>query len=97
MSEPAPRPPFALPARDRPAAADGGQAPAVPELLADDVTVDLTAMRTSAGVDEIIEALDRDLVGLRPVKDRISEIAALLLIDRVRAGSGWRLGRRACT
>jgi probable Rubsico expression protein CbbX len=87
-----PRPAFALPARDRPAAADGGQAPAAPELLADDVTVDLAAERTSAGVDEIIEALDTDLVGLRPVKDRISEIAALLLVDRARARFGLVAG-----
>jgi hypothetical protein len=43
------------------------------------VTVDLAAERASAGVDEIVEALDRDLVGLRPVKTRINEIAALLL------------------
>ncbi|MGD0605435.1 MAG: CbbX protein [Streptosporangiaceae bacterium] len=95
-----PRPAFALPARDRPAAADGGQPgaadggqdPAVPELLADDMTVDLATMRALAGVDEIIEALDRDLVGLRPVKDRVSEIAALLLIDRARARFGLAAG-----
>ena len=87
-----PRPLFALPVRGDPAAPGGDQVPAEPELLADDVTVDLAAERTSAGVDEIIEALDRDLVGLRPVKDRISEIAALLLIDRVRARFGLAAG-----
>jgi probable Rubsico expression protein CbbX len=96
MSEPegrgTARPLFALPARDGPAAPGGDQVPAAPELLADDVTVDLTAERALAGVDEIIEALDRELVGLRPVKTRIGEIAALLLIDRVRARYGLAAG-----
>jgi len=87
-----PRPLFALPVRGEPGAPGDGQAPAAPELLADDVTVDLAAERASAGVDEIIEALDRDLVGLQPVKTRISEIAALLLIDRVRARFGLSAG-----
>ena len=97
MSEPegrggAPRPLFALPVPGDPAAPGDGQVPAAPELLADDMTVDLAAERTSAGVDEIIEALDRDLVGLQPVKTRIGEIAALLLIDRVRARFGLAAG-----
>ena len=77
---------FALPTPEKPAG--GNQPPAAPEPLADDATVDLAAERASAGVDEIIEALDRDLVGLRPVKTRINEIAALLLIDRVRTRFG---------
>jgi probable Rubsico expression protein CbbX len=81
---------FALPTPEKPAAGD--QPPGVPEPLADDATVDLAAERASAGVDEIIEALDRDLVGLRPVKTRINEIAALLLIDRVRARFGLSAG-----
>jgi len=81
---------FALPTPEEPAG--GNQPPAVPEPLADDATVDLAAERASAGVDEIIEALDRDLVGLRPVKTRINEIAALLLIDRVRTRFGLSAG-----
>ena len=37
---------------------------------------------------EVLDALDRDLLGLKPVKARIREIAALLLIERVRKRLG---------
>ena len=47
-------------------------------------TVDLAAERTSAGLDSYMAELDVALIGLAPVKQRISEIASLLLIDRVR-------------
>jgi probable Rubsico expression protein CbbX len=36
------------------------------------------------GIEEILGQLDRELIGLRPVKTRIREIASLLLIERVR-------------
>lgn len=39
-------------------------------------------------VEPVIEELERDLVGLAPVKQRIRDIAALLVIDRLRAGFG---------
>nr|QCI07610.1 Rubisco expression protein [Nitophyllum punctatum] len=35
-------------------------------------------------IQEIIDELERELIGLKPVKTRIKEIAALLLIDRLR-------------
>src|SRR6202011_4821421 len=35
-------------------------------------------------VDEVLAKLDRELVGLTAVKERIREIAALLLVDRLR-------------
>jgi probable Rubsico expression protein CbbX len=35
-----------------------------------------------------MDALDRDLVGLKPVKNRIRDIAALLVIDRLRMNLG---------
>ena len=35
-------------------------------------------------VETVLEELDRDLVGLAPVKQRIRDIAALLVIDRLR-------------
>ena len=63
-------------------------APAAAELLADDATVDLAEERARAGVDRVLDALDCDLVGLAPVKARVREIAALLLIDRARARFG---------
>ena len=40
------------------------------------------------GIEEVLEQLDRELVGLKPVKTRIREIASLLLIERVRKKLG---------
>jgi probable Rubsico expression protein CbbX len=59
-----------------------------PEVLPADATVDLREVRKETGIDEVLEALDRELVGLKVVKDRIREVAALLLVDRTRARFG---------
>src|SRR5512142_614101 len=53
-------------------------APAAPS------TVDATA----ADIAALLAELDRELVGLAPVKKRIAEIAALLAVDRARAAHG---------
>ena len=47
-------------------------------------TIDLAASYASSGVEEVLEQLDRELIGLVPVKTRIREIAALLLVDQAR-------------
>jgi probable Rubsico expression protein CbbX len=47
-------------------------------------SIDLAADFRDSGVAEILEELDRELVGLKPVKQRIREIAALLLVERAR-------------
>ena len=39
-------------------------------------------------VEDVLAELDRDLVGLAPVKARIRDIAALLVIDKLRANLG---------
>ena len=39
-------------------------------------------------VEAVMDELDRDLVGLAPVKARIRDIAALLVIDKLRAAHG---------
>ena len=39
-------------------------------------------------VEEVIQALEHDLVGLAPVKARIRDMAALLVIDKLRAAHG---------
>lgn len=41
----------------------------------------------------MLEALDREVIGLVPVKRRIAEIAALLLVDRARARFGLTASR----
>lgn len=51
--------------------------------------IDLRAEFDGAGIGDVLAALDRDLVGLRPVKARIREIASLLLIERVRQKCGF--------
>ena len=48
------------------------------------VTVDLQREYEEAGVGDVLDELDRTLVGLKPVKTRIREIASLLLIERIR-------------
>jgi probable Rubsico expression protein CbbX len=53
---------------------DGGAGP----------SVDLRAEFDAAGIADILERLDRELVGLAPVKTRIREISSLLLVERVR-------------
>ncbi|MEO7294998.1 MAG: CbbX protein [Candidatus Limnocylindria bacterium] len=45
------------------------------------------------GVEEVLATLDRELVGLAPVKTRIREIAALLLVEKLRAQVGLSAGQ----
>lgn len=47
-------------------------------------SVDLAAEFRESGIQEVFDQLDTELVGLAPVKKRIREIAALLLVDRMR-------------
>src|SRR3954454_13635001 len=56
--------------------------PALPD------SADLQAALTATNVLEVLDQLDRELIALLPVKTRIREIAALLLIDRLRAEVG---------
>ena len=51
-------------------------------------TVDLAEEYKSSGVAEVLDELDRELVGLKPVKQRIREIAALLIVERARKTLG---------
>ena len=46
--------------------------------------IDLKALRAETDIDALLEELDRELVGLQPVKRRIREIAAFLLVARAR-------------
>ena len=55
-------------------------------------SLNLEAAYHDSHVGEILDELDRDLVGLVPVKSRIRDIAALLLIDRLRRDLGLSAG-----
>ncbi|MHB1141625.1 MAG: CbbX protein [Sulfuricaulis sp.] len=46
--------------------------------------VDLEAEFKASNIQEVLDKLDRELIGLVPVKTRIREVAALLLVDRLR-------------
>ncbi len=58
------------------------------DVLGDDAPVDLGAAYAGTGVSEVLDQLDRELIGLRPVKTRIREIAALLVVERARKQVG---------
>lgn len=62
------------------------------DAAAQDATVDLQAEFEASNIDEVMDKLDRELVGLKPVKTRIREIAALLLVDRLRRKFGLTSG-----
>ncbi len=57
--------------------------PSIP-VLPDDTEIDLEAEYQNSNIQEVLDKLDRELIGLKPVKTRIRETAALLLVDRVR-------------
>ncbi|MFM0154389.1 CbbX protein [Paraburkholderia sediminicola] len=50
--------------------------------------VDLAALYRDSGIGDVLAELDRDLVGLAPVKTRIREVAAHLLVERARDSLG---------
>lgn len=51
----------------------------------DTTPVDLDKIYEESNIQNILDQLDQDLIGLHPVKSRIREIAALLLVDKLRA------------
>ena len=53
-----------------------------------DTVIDLQAAYEGAGIQAMLDQLDLELIGLRPVKARIREIAALLVVDRARQQVG---------
>ncbi len=57
-----------------------------------DTSLDLAAAFRDSHVGEVLDELERDLVGLAPVKSRIRDIAALLLIDKLRRNLGLSAG-----
>jgi probable Rubsico expression protein CbbX len=54
---------------------------------------DVATLVREANIEAVLDELDRDLVALRPVKTRIREISALLVIDQLRRHAGLAAGR----
>ncbi len=56
-------------------------------------SADLGMLVREASIETVLDELERDLVALRPVKTRIREISALLVIDQLRRQAGLAAGR----
>jgi probable Rubsico expression protein CbbX len=54
--------------------------------------IDLAQEYENAGIAEVLDRLESELVGLEPVKRRVREIAALLLVEQVRERMGLSAG-----
>lgn len=52
--------------------------------MSNESAIDLHAIVRDAKINDVLERLDRDLVGLAPVKARVREIAAFLVVERAR-------------
>jgi len=59
-----------------------------PTRNAETTLVDIDAAYQESHISQILDDLDRELVGLKPIKTRIREIAALLLVARLREQQG---------
>src|SRR5215475_7468611 len=55
-------------------------------------TLDLDAVFRDSHVGDVLEELERELIGLEPVKSRIRDIAALLLVEKLRSSVGLSAG-----
>ncbi|AWL99887.1 CbbX protein [Bradyrhizobium amphicarpaeae] len=60
----------------------------VPDTTTPETAFDLRKEAESAGIIATLQQLDQELIGLRPVKDRVRQIASLLLIERIRQRAG---------
>ena len=74
------------PAMPGPAGAAGGAAPGPEAAVAPPRTV--AEVLSQSRIEDVMDELDRDLIGLQPIKQRIRDIAALLVIDKLRAARG---------
>ncbi|MES2354291.1 MAG: CbbX protein [Pseudomonadota bacterium] len=64
----------------------------VPSELPANEEVDLATIYRESNISSLLDQLDRELVGLAPVKTRIREIAAFLLIEKARSQFGLTAG-----
>lgn len=63
------------------------------DLLPDDAVVDVRSELAALRTKEVLDRLDRELIGLDSVKSRIREIGDLLVIDRLRRRFGIESSR----
>ena len=58
------------------------------EVAVEETTINLDEVYRESNIQQLLDELDSELVGLAPVKTRIREIAALLLVARLREQAG---------
>ncbi|MDM3847683.1 MAG: hypothetical protein PT116_22300 [Aphanizomenon gracile PMC638.10] len=58
----------------------------------EDREIDLEGAFQESQIQDILDKLDQELVGLKSVKNKIKEMAALLLVDRIRKSLGLDAG-----
>src|SRR5215472_9787457 len=75
------------------AEAPAGEDDAGPVPLPAGATVDLDSQEQALRISALLGRLDTEFIGLAPVKDRVREIAALLLVDRLRQSYGLACSR----
>ena len=56
----------------------------IPNSEIDGTLVNIDEALRDSNIEDVLDELDRELVGLKPVKTRIREIASLLLVERLR-------------
>jgi probable Rubsico expression protein CbbX len=61
--------------------------------LPPEASLTLAAEREATGIDSILASLEEDLIGLAPIKQKVNEIASLLLVDRARRRFGLEAPR----
>ena len=86
-------PPGQQPGPAPPEAGLAAPGPQEPEPLPPDATVELAAEQQALRISQLLDRLDAEFIGLAPVKTRVREIAALLLIDRLRQRYGLASSR----
>ena len=80
-------PDYAIPGSVAPQPASAAVSGAVPQSVAGAART-VAAVLAESQVEAVLDELERDLVGLAPVKQRIRDIAALLVIDKLRTNLG---------
>ena len=83
----------AAPIRDRPAGGAGATERSRAVTVMEQSLADVDSVLRESNVTAVLEQLERELVALAPVKARISDIAALLVIDRLREQPGLQTER----
>jgi probable Rubsico expression protein CbbX len=79
---------YSIPGSTTPAAATPGETPGAPPAAPAQQAHTVAQVLQQSQADAVMEELERDLVGLAPVKARIRDIAALLVIDKLRMNLG---------